>query len=583
MNRIVNEFVNYVVSDNCPQNDKAKVKKAIQDKFSLILDRSVFYCKHFAVRISYTKTKSFSNTVLSLSNLQKYDHIPFFVVLVSGVDSNKVFLANTTFLSKISHSSQQLSMTNIKGSFNGSDIIRTYHNLENNAKNFEKLFAFHQGFTWEDNLQRLVDATSDIVPTGKKFEITSEIRNKIYKSVERAQKFIESENFSVLNKDLDSRVKKCSDSILVASRIENVNIRGRLIEALVTSSDEERKVLMQKLAREESNLPVYDTKNGLGDYHVKFSNGDTYTDIKTKVIYLGSNPKAYNIDKFLETMAEENTVFFIYLIGIDETGIMNTVLCSVYHDDLTETTVKQFHWAGRKSRGVTQFVGETLDKILKQKNFNNKITVQKAKRFIDSLIEQVEEPIMEKGCQPFTQKSLQGLLLNFKNDKLGFPNQIADDNALNLVLTNAENYKFAEERRLFYVAITITRNRTFVLTDNKNPSPFFKEFSESNSVCFIGIKKVETTAQTQCPLCKSGTLYKVSHEGKYFVGCSNFPRCKYSLRDATILLNPKKCPSCGGFLVKRKGKNNHWFVGCTNYPYCEYTEQIQKDKNGKWL
>ena len=174
-------------------------------------------------------------------------------------------------------------------------------------------------------------------------------------------------------------------------------------------------------------------------------------------------------------------------------------------------------------------------------------------------------------------------MLNFKNDKLGFPNQIADDKVLNLVLTNAENYKFAEERRLFYVAITRTRNRTFVLTDNKNPSPFFKEFAESNSICFIGIKKVETTAQTQCPLCKSGNLYKVSHEGKYFVGCSNFPRCKYSLQDATILLNPKKCPSCGGFLVKRKGKNNHWFAGCTNYPYCEYTEQIQKDKNGKWL
>ena len=85
---------------------------------------------------------------------------------------------------------------------------------------------------------------------------------------------------------------------------------------------------MHKLAKEESNLPVYDTKNGLGDYHVKFNNGDTYTDIKTKVVYLGSNPKGYNIDKFLEIMAEENTVFFIYLIGIDETGIMNTVLCS---------------------------------------------------------------------------------------------------------------------------------------------------------------------------------------------------------------------------------------------------------------
>ena len=237
MNKIVSEFVNYVVSTSCPKNDKAKVKKAIQDKFSLTLDRSVFYCKYFAVRVSYTKTTSFSNTILSLSNLQKYDHIPFFVILVSGINTNKVFLANTTFLSKISHSSQQLSMTNIRGSFNGSDIIKMYQGFENNAKNFEKLFAFHYGFTWEDNLQRLVEATSDIVPNSKKYEITPEIRKSIYKFIERAQNFIKSENFSLLNKDLDSRVKKCSDLILIASRIENVNIRGRLIEALVTSND----------------------------------------------------------------------------------------------------------------------------------------------------------------------------------------------------------------------------------------------------------------------------------------------------------------------------------------------------------
>ncbi len=386
MNKIVREFVDYVVSNNCPQNDKAKVKRTIQDKFSLVLDRSVLYCEYFAVRISYTKTTSFSNTVLSLSSLQKYDHIPFFVVLVSGVNTNKLFLANTTFLSKISHSSQQLSMTNIKGSFNGSDIIKTYQNIENNAKNFEKLFAFHQGFTWNDNLQRLVEETSAIAPTGKKYEITTATRNLIYESIERAQKFINSENFIALNRDLDSRVKDCSDSILVASHIENVNIRGRLIESLITSSVEERKILMNRLAQVESILPIYDTKNGLGDYHVKYSNGDTYTDIKTKVVYLDSNPKAYNIDKFLEIMAEGNTIFFVYLIGIDENGIMKTVLCSVYHDELTETTVKQFHWAGRNSRGVTQFIGKTLDRILQQKNFINKITVQKARDFIDNLI-----------------------------------------------------------------------------------------------------------------------------------------------------------------------------------------------------
>lgn len=169
------------------------------------------------------------------------------------------------------------------------------------------------------------------------------------------------------------------------------------------------------------------------------------------------------------------------------------------------------------------------------------------------------------------------IILNFKNEKLGFPNQIADDTVLNLVLTNVEEYKFAEERRLFYVAITRTKNRTFVLTDNKNPSPFFKEFTESKSVCFVSIKNTEKIAQTKCPLCKTGNLLKVEHNSRYFVGCSNFPRCTYTLRDANILLHPKKCQTCGGFLVKRKGKNKHWFIGCSNYPYCTYTEEMKKD------
>ena len=206
------------------------------------------------------------------------------------------------------------------------------------------------------------------------------------------------------------------------------------------------------------------------------------------------------------------------------------------------------------------------------------------KNFYKNRKEQLEYiPIPELQIDFFSVHKSKGLeadnviLLNFKNDKLGFPNQIADDKVLNLVLTNAEDFKFAEERRLFYVAITRTKNRIFILTDNKNPSPFFKEFSESNSVCFVPIKKKTNENQTKCPICKTGNLLKVEHEGKHFVGCSNFPKCKYTLRDATILLNPQKCPSCGGFLIKRKGKNGHWFSGCTNYPYCEYTEQIKRE------
>lgn len=385
MNKIVKEFVDYIITD-CPKHDKESVKETIQSKFKLTQDRKVYYCEYFAARISYSKSGSFCNTVLSLSALQKYDHIPFFVILVSANDNNKIFLANSTFLKKISHSSQQLSMTNIKGSFNGSDIIRDYHNIENNAENFEKLFAFHQGFTWEDNLARLVETTSNIVPTGKRFVISDETKCKIIMSISRSLNFIQSKDYEILKVDLDDRVSKCADSILIASHIENVNIRGRLIEALITSDDNERKILMKKLAEDENNLPIYDTKNGLGDYRRTFGNIDSYTDIKTKVIYLGSNPKAFNIDKFLETMSDDKSVFLFYFIGIDDKGILNKILCSVYHNKLIDGTVKQFHWAGRNSRGVTQFIGDILNELLQDKNFKNKIDIEKSKKFIDDLI-----------------------------------------------------------------------------------------------------------------------------------------------------------------------------------------------------
>ncbi len=165
------------------------------------------------------------------------------------------------------------------------------------------------------------------------------------------------------------------------------------------------------------------------------------------------------------------------------------------------------------------------------------------------------------------------VILNFKNDKLGFPNQITDDAILNYVLTNGEKFLFAEERRLFYVAITRTKNRTFVLTDNKSPSIFLGEFSASERTCFVSTNKNSAAEKTKCPLCKTGDLLKVSAAGKYFIGCSNFPKCRYTLHDITILQSPKQCPECGGFLVKRKGRG-HWFVGCTNYPYCTHTEEI---------
>lgn len=170
------------------------------------------------------------------------------------------------------------------------------------------------------------------------------------------------------------------------------------------------------------------------------------------------------------------------------------------------------------------------------------------------------------------------VLLNFQNSKLGFPNKIADDPVLELVLSSSDQYEHAEERRLLYVALTRTKNRIYILTDNNKPSEFIEDFKESESVFFASKGLRLEMAGTPCPRCKTGKLLvrKNDSTNKFFVGCTNYPQCDYTVNDTSILTNKRRCPQCGGFLVKRKGK---WglFWGCTNYPTCDYTENIQNE------
>lgn len=171
------------------------------------------------------------------------------------------------------------------------------------------------------------------------------------------------------------------------------------------------------------------------------------------------------------------------------------------------------------------------------------------------------------------------ILINFKNEKLGFPNQIANDPVLDFVIKKEDNYPFAEERRLFYVAITRTKNMTFVLTSNQTPSVFLKDFKQSKSCAFINIKSTSNLTSNLCPRCKTGYLYKVTHGKSSFVGCSNFPRCTFTMKEVDALLEPRRCPVCEGYLTKRHSKNKVPFIGCTNYPYCTYTEPLKKNED----
>lgn len=366
-------------------NDKASLAKLVCSEFGLTRDRSVFYSTFYAIRFSSSETLSFGNTVASLSRLQKYDDRPFLVCLVTPT-KNYLLIANTTFLKKISHSSHQLRIDNIKGSFNGSDIVRVFEGIDNSAANFERLFNIHTPIGFDGNLARLVESTNNISPTGTKVDVSDAMKLAILDAPLRAEQFVASIDFDQLKSELDERVEKVKNEILLAALIENVNVRGRIIEYLIAGEDEDlRQKLIEALTSSSGGIPPFKTDNALGDYRRLFPDYHSETDVKTKVLILSSNPKAYNLDKILEFLSLPKSVFLFYFVGVDPTKIVNTVLVSMFQKDLLKGTILLKHWAGRNSRGVSQFEGRVIDELIRKQN--NEIDIAEAGEFLKTIIE----------------------------------------------------------------------------------------------------------------------------------------------------------------------------------------------------
>ncbi len=69
------------------------------------------------------------------------------------------------------------------------------------------------------------------------------------------------------------------------------------------------------------------------------------------------------------------------------------------------------------------------------------------------------------------------IIINLKNDILGFPSKLKKEKELSYV-TNNDLIKFDEERRLFYVALTRTKNNVYLFVSKKNQSIFVKEIKK---------------------------------------------------------------------------------------------------------
>lgn len=186
------------------------------------------------------------------------------------------------------------------------------------------------------------------------------------------------------------------------------------------------------------------------------------------------------------------------------------------------------------------------------------------------------------------------ILINLKNWKAGFPNKMVDDPVLNFVKRNGDSFNYAEERRLFYVALTRTKNNVYLLAPYFKSSVFVQELKTDANVELLNLehnrletlKNIEKNGERyviptklKCPVCKTGVVLLESfwNKGKLnrVLKCSHnmappFNRCNweggYYGSELEDLDDIEYCPSCDGILIKRyRHSDGHPFLGCTNF------------------
>jgi DNA helicase-4 len=117
------------------------------------------------------------------------------------------------------------------------------------------------------------------------------------------------------------------------------------------------------------------------------------------------------------------------------------------------------------------------------------------------------------------------IILNCNSGKHGFPSEMSDDQVLNLLLSEADQFENGEERRLFYVAMTRAKENVYFVADSSFKSKFITELEVEDGL----------SPNKKCPICKT----------------------------ADVVLRKEG--------TSRNG-NRYKFYGCTNYLYgCDYT------------
>lgn len=165
------------------------------------------------------------------------------------------------------------------------------------------------------------------------------------------------------------------------------------------------------------------------------------------------------------------------------------------------------------------------------------------------------------------------IIVNGKNETYGFPSKIEDDPVLSFVIKGDRSIDYAEERRLFYVAMTRTKNRVYFIAPEQNPSEFLLELKRDyKNVVLHGSwneEEPKTIGRKHCPICgyPLQLRYKNAYGLRLYI-CTNEPEiCGFMTNEYRAGKLPiMKCDCCrDGYLIVKPAKDKDYFLGCTNY------------------
>ncbi|NRB17505.1 MAG: UvrD-helicase domain-containing protein [Rhodobacteraceae bacterium] len=192
------------------------------------------------------------------------------------------------------------------------------------------------------------------------------------------------------------------------------------------------------------------------------------------------------------------------------------------------------------------------------------------------------------------------VILGATTSKFGFPSEIVDDPLLDLVLPEPEDFDHAEERRLFYVAMTRARKTVTVSASREKPSVFARELVENEEYEVIELGS-SGVAEQRCGACGGRMLERKSKKGATFFACEHRALCGETHRACNVcnsdLPRPDKadpgklgcrcgaefavCPDCSdGWLVERKGRYGP-FLSCVKYPSCKGKKSLNRPETKK--